>query len=248
MAKLLRSLEGLLQARGEDSLEVGALLFARDDGHLDTRKASFLEPLVQLHFAESEPEIGVEFARLFEMWLSRSSMTRRPPFFKIRKRGGNGALGAARMVQRLTEEARGRPTLLNRRVLDVAQAVFEVVETVALREFRSELDHLLRVVDRDDFSRVFASNLRKGPLTRPEVRNRDRPDQRDQRVRKPLPCATGAMAATEPARQLVEIFAPLVMPLLQDDLKRGPIHWGLRHFSRGRTRNSLTLDRCGPCF
>ena len=44
-----------------------ALFFARDDGDFDVAEAGLFEQLMQLHFAETEPVIGVKFARSFEL-------------------------------------------------------------------------------------------------------------------------------------------------------------------------------------
>ena len=116
----------------------------------------------------------------------------RPPFFKMRWARGNGALGMDRVMQRLTENREVDRVLVDRRILDVAEAVFEILETVLLRQLRSELDHLRRVIDRDDFARVFGEQLRERSLARAEIGHGQRRQQRDQRMRERLPGAARA--------------------------------------------------------
>src|SRR5262245_5473088 len=137
-------------------------------------------------------------------------------------------------MQRLTQEREVNRVLLDRRILDVTQAVFAILETAAFRELSSELDHLRRVIDRDDLARFFGQQLRKRPLTRAKIGNRERREERDHRMRQRLPGATRTITATEPARQLVKIFARFVLTLAQDHLERRAIALGLRHFARER--------------
>src|SRR4029077_16060029 len=108
-------------------------------------------------------------------------------FFQNTMGGGDGALGPDRMMQRLTQEREVDRVLVDRWILDVAQAVFEILETVALRQLCPELDHLRRVIDRDNFARFFGKQLRKSPLTRAKIGNRERREERDHRMRQGLP-------------------------------------------------------------
>ena len=59
--------------------------------------------------------------------------------------------------------------VVNRRVLEVAEAVFEILESMFLGEAGTELDHLLRVIDRDDLLCRAREKLGKCPLARAEV-------------------------------------------------------------------------------
>jgi hypothetical protein len=43
-----------------------ALFLSRDDAHFDMPETAFFQKLVQLHLAESEPVICIEFTGLFE--------------------------------------------------------------------------------------------------------------------------------------------------------------------------------------
>ena len=56
----------LLYSRRENGLKMRALLFPRNDADLNLSETAFFQELMQLHFAESEPVICVQFARAFE--------------------------------------------------------------------------------------------------------------------------------------------------------------------------------------
>ena len=62
----LRAKRALFFTGRENGLEMRALFFARDDRDFDVLETGFFQKLVQLHFAEAEPVIGIKFARLFE--------------------------------------------------------------------------------------------------------------------------------------------------------------------------------------
>src|SRR6266576_1099365 len=61
-----RPAEGSLRPGGEHGLKIGALFFPRDYADIDVLEAGVFEKLVQLHFTETEPVIGVKLARPLE--------------------------------------------------------------------------------------------------------------------------------------------------------------------------------------
>ena len=77
---------------------MGALLFPGNDANLDISKAAFLEQLVQLHFAESEPVISVEFSRLFEAMAEQVEHHKAAAFFQNPVSGGDGAFWTDRVL------------------------------------------------------------------------------------------------------------------------------------------------------
>ena len=46
----------------ENGLKMRALVFPRDNVDLNVSETAFFQELMQLHFAESEPVVGVQFA------------------------------------------------------------------------------------------------------------------------------------------------------------------------------------------
>ncbi len=59
-------LQQLLYPRREDGLKMRALVFPGNDADLNVSETAFFQELMQLHFAESEPVICIQFARAFE--------------------------------------------------------------------------------------------------------------------------------------------------------------------------------------
>ena len=81
------------------------------------------------------------------------------------------------VMQRLAQNREVDRAFRDRRIFDVAEAVFEILEAVFLRQLRAELDHLRRVIDRDDFARGFGQQLRKRSFARAEIGHRQRRKQ-----------------------------------------------------------------------
>src|SRR2546423_4197619 len=61
-----RPAEGSLRPRSEHGLKIGALFFPRDYTDINVLEAGVFQKLVQLHFTETEPVIGVKLARPLE--------------------------------------------------------------------------------------------------------------------------------------------------------------------------------------
>src|ERR1700731_3378401 len=55
-----------LNTGGEDRLKLRILFFTRDHAHFDLAKAAFFQKFMQPHLAETEPAVGIKFARFFE--------------------------------------------------------------------------------------------------------------------------------------------------------------------------------------
>src|ERR1043166_2823250 len=126
-----------------------ALFFPRDDGELNIFEAGRLEKLMELHFAEAEPMIGVKLARSLEAVAEQIENHKAAAFAEDAMGAGDGALGMDGVVQRLAENGEVDRAFRDRRILDVAETVFEIGEPVFLRELRSGLDHLRRGVRRE---------------------------------------------------------------------------------------------------
>src|SRR6266850_2314100 len=69
------------------------------------------------------------------------------------------------MVQSLTENRQIDTVSSNGRLLHITEPVLDVAEAMFLRQLRRELDHLRRIIDRNDFARVFREQLRQGALS-----------------------------------------------------------------------------------
>src|SRR5437773_12419339 len=69
------------------------------------------------------------------------------------------SLGLDCVMQRLTQQDKIDTALCNRRIFQITQPILEIFETMFLRQLRTELDHLWRVVDRDNFTRALRQQL-----------------------------------------------------------------------------------------
>ena len=136
-----------------------ALLFPGDNADLDIPEAAFLEELVQLDLAESEPVIRVKLTRLFESMTQKIENHQASAAFQNPVSSADGALGMNGVVQRLAEDCKVDAVFRDGWVLNIAQPVFKILEPVFLRQLRSELDHLRRIIDGNNFARSFRQQL-----------------------------------------------------------------------------------------
>src|SRR5450432_1741244 len=126
---------------------MGALLFPRNNRHLDIFESARFEKLVELHFAEAEPMIGVKLTCALEAMAEQiqdhdpSALSQHPVSARHR------ALRMNRVMQSLTQNREVDRAFGDRRIFDIAESVFQVPEAVLFRELRSELNHLRRIVD-----------------------------------------------------------------------------------------------------
>src|SRR5882724_2306886 len=223
---------------------MGTLLFPGNNADLDIPEAAFLEQLVQLHFAESEPVIRVKFTRLFEPVTQKVKNYQTPAAFQNPVSSADGALGMNGVVQRLAEEGKVDAVFRDRRVLNIAQPILKVLESVFLRQLRPELDHLRRIIDGNNFARSFRQQLRECPLACSQVGDGQRREQRDQCVRKRLPRSPRHIASTEFASEFIEVSPRLILTLLEYKLQTCAIPRAFAQFARQKSsnfRHTLTL-------
>ena len=141
-------------------------------------------------------------------------------------------LGVNGVVQRLAQDCKIDAVFSNRRVFNIAKPVFEIIESVFLRQLRAELDHLRRIIDRNDFAGAARQQLRKSSLTRAKIDNHLRRENWDERVRQRFPGTPGDITASKLSSELVEIFARLILAFPQGQLQRGAIARGIGNVSR----------------
>ena len=92
-----------------------------------------------------------------------------------------------------------------------------------LRQLRSELDHLWRIIDGNDFASIFGQQLRQRPLACPEVSDCQPREQSNQRVRQRFPRPARHVTSAKLSGELIEVFARFVLTFVQNKLKTGPI-------------------------
>src|SRR6267154_5383732 len=124
---------------------------------------------MELHFAEAEPMVGVKLARAFEAVAEQIEDDDAAALAQNAVGAGDRAFGMDGVMQRLAENGQIDYALRDRRIFDVAEAIFQIGEAVLLRELRAELDHLGRVIDRDNFPRGLGEQLGKSSFAGAEI-------------------------------------------------------------------------------
>jgi hypothetical protein len=119
------------------------------------------------------------------------------------------------MMQRLAENHEVHTAGLDRRVLQVAQPEFEVLEAVLLCLGRAELDDLFRVVHGNHLLAAPGEQFTEQPFPRPQIGDGQRRQHAQQQMTKRLPASSRPVAAVEPPGDLVEIDLCLVFPLIE---------------------------------
>src|SRR5438552_12978989 len=142
------------------------------------------------------------------------------------------SLGLDCVMQRLTQQDKIDTALCNRRIFQITQPILEIFETMFLRQLRTELDHLWRVVDRDNFTRALRQQLGECSFARAKIDNRQPWNERDQCVRERFPRSSRDVTATELPCQFIEIFARFVLTLAQREFQRRPVATGFGNFTR----------------
>ena len=139
---------------------MGTLLFPGNDADLDIPEAAFLEQLVQLNFTETKPVVRVKFTRFLESMTQEIENHQTASAFQKPVSSVNGPLGMNGVVQGLAEDCEVDAVLRDRRIFNITQPVLKVFEPMLLCQLRSELDHLRRIIDGNNFTSSFGQKLR----------------------------------------------------------------------------------------
>src|SRR5438067_4148806 len=107
-----------------------ALFLARDDGHFDLFEPGGFKKLMELHFAKAEPVIRVKLASALETVAEQIQDHDPAALSQDAVSAGDRALGMDRVMQGLAENRKIDRAFSDRRIFDVAQAIFEVREAV----------------------------------------------------------------------------------------------------------------------
>src|SRR5439155_13889724 len=129
-----------LRPSREQGLKIRTLFFPRDHADIDVLEVDVFQKLVQLHFAETEPVISVEFARSLEGMVQQIENHNAPILSQNGMRGLDRAFRPRSMVQSLTENRQIDTVSGNGRFLHVAEPILDVAEPMFLRQLRRELD------------------------------------------------------------------------------------------------------------
>src|SRR2546423_8075373 len=222
----------LFRARRKYRLEMRALFLARYHRDLNVLEAGRFEKLMELHFAEAEPVIGVKLAGAFETVVEQIEDHDAAAFAQDAMGARDGALGMDGVMQRLAQNREIYRAFRDRWIFDVAEAIFEIGEAVLLGELRAELNHLRRIIDRDNVASGLGEQLRKRSFAGAQIGHGERGEQRDQSVGERLPGSARHITAAEFSGELVEVLARFVAAFSQRELERGAVPRCFRHFAR----------------
>src|SRR2546423_4234159 len=118
-----------------------ALFFPRDDCDFDVLEPGAFEKLMELHFAEAEPVIGVKLAGALKPVAEQIENDDAAAFAQDAMGAGDGALGMDRVVQGLAENGEIDRAFRNRRGFRVTQPLFPTGQTALPPQLRAALHH-----------------------------------------------------------------------------------------------------------
>ncbi len=110
------------------------------------------------------------------------------------------ALRVFRVVQGLAEDGEIQRLLLDRRILDVAEPVFQIRQAVLDGERLAELDHFRRKIHGDDLFGALGEQLGQGAFAGPEVGDHPVVEHLDERLGQRLPRTARARSPCRNAR------------------------------------------------
>ena len=185
---------------------------------------------MQIGFGKTEPAVGVEFARFFELVGEKIEDRDATAFLEDAVGRADGALRIGGVMERLAEEREVDTRGGDRWFFDFAKPVLEVFEAVFFCQAGAEFDHLLRIIDGDDLLRAPGEKLGQRAFAGPEICDNDPRHEGEKHVGDTVPGAARAISATKLSRELIEVFPSAVVPFLQRHLERGLVASGFGQF------------------
>ena len=161
---------------------MGAIKLARNDSNLIVMKTILFQKLEEFHFAEAEPEVGIQFACLLksvgeEIENNDSATWPKNPMCRA-----DCPDRTICVMERLAENCQVDALGFDRGSLQVAQAILQIGKSVFASRLGAYLNHFLRDIDRDHLSYTQGQQLGKSSFTRPEISDIDFLDEREQQV------------------------------------------------------------------
>ena len=130
-------------------------------------------------------------------------------------------------MQGLAEQRQINRAILNRHRFQIALAILQYPDSLPLRQCAPQLDHLVRVVDRDHLLRALGQQERKGSLARPKIGDYHRRQQLQQGLSDTLPGTPRHILPPQPPGHVVKKCSRLVLPLAQRELQGRLVVLGL---------------------
>jgi hypothetical protein len=138
------------------------LFLGGDDADFDFLETGGFEPAVQIAFGKAEPAVAVKFVGFLEMVLEQIEQQNLAVRLQQFRRARQRRRRIFRVMQGLAQNHEVHAAGVDRRVLQIAEAEFQIFQSVLFRLGRAERDDLFRVVHGDDFfARRARSSLNK---------------------------------------------------------------------------------------
>ena len=185
---------------------------------------------------EAEPFVGVQFARLFKAVLDEIEDDDAAAGGENARRLCEGALGVQRVVQRLREEDQIDFAVGDGNLFHVAEAVVDVLHSVAESLFAGDLDHFGRAVDGDYFLGALGEQESGAALTRAEVGNDHGRDKTQQGFGQALPRFAGNVVFAHAAGDRVKEGAHFVLAFFEHAAHGGLVLRGFGDLAVARAR------------
>lgn len=196
------------------------LTFAVHDVDMYILETGVFEEAVDFHFSEAEPDVGIEFAGLFEVVFQKIEDDDAPAWTGDAEGLTDSMCGLLRVVEGLTEKGEVHGGVFDGRRLDVAETIFQIGETVLLRDARSVSDHFFGTVHGDDLFRAAGEELRECAFTGSEVGDGLSRQQQEEGFGEAFPTATGTITASEFSGELIEVSAGGIGAVAESKIQR----------------------------
>lgn len=216
--------------RREHGLEVGGFALGSEELYADFVETGVLEPLAEVDFAEAEPIVAVQFARLVELMLVEVENDEASARFEELGGGGNGLRGIDGVMQRLAQDGEIDGARFDGRFREIAEAIFDVGDFLLFKFSAREGDHLRRIIDGDDLRRILREQLREPTFACAEIGDNDARDKLCEQRPNFRPGAARTKAFSESTGDAVEVFASRGAAFFEDDFTRGAVFGGVGNF------------------
>lgn len=217
----------------EDGLQVGGFLFAVDGGDVGGAEAGLLEEVQKLDLGEAEPDVGVEFAGLFEGMALEVEDDDAAAGLQYTKGFVDGLLGVEGVVERLAEEGQVHGGVGEGKFFEVAELELHVFDAGAAGDAVGVFDHFLGVIDADDLFGALGEEEGEGAFAGADVGDAHGREEADEHLREALPGAAGNVVLSEAAGEFVEVGADAVLALFEDEAEGFVVVAGLGELEGG---------------
>ena len=219
------------------------LFFARNDADFDFLEPGLFQPVMQIALGKTEPAVAVKFAGFVEVVLEQIENQNLSARLQNFVRSSDGVCRNFGVMQGLAQDHQVNAVRLNRRVLQIAEAEFQIFQSILFRLGRAERDDFFRVVHGDDFFRAARKQFAQQAFARAQIGDDERRQNPQQQMSERLPGAAWPINPVEASGDLVEINLRLLAAAGDDAFQIDLVVRLFRQFLRAADRE---LDEFAP--